>query len=283
MANLTGTPTYQNFVRRLETTDPRHPDTWNPNYQNLINNDVFLKQFADEVAAARNGGANLAARFTQLDNNLQQAAQDAVDNATLATRQGGVVTIINRGVVSGCAVTVSVGATRNLNIAGGACFANGRAYSVAAGTNVASVPINTGTSAAQAHAYLQPAAGGVWNLSVTPLAAAIPANGIPLYDLTIPANNTDATDPDLSEVTITDVRRMEPLFPVALENAPFISVPLSPSMAGDYILDFDVVSAVGAPAKDTDAVVYSRANNGYTLRFAAAADNVVLRWQASQL
>jgi hypothetical protein len=44
MANLTGTPTYQAFIRQLETTDPKHPDTWNPNYQQLINNDAYLKQ-----------------------------------------------------------------------------------------------------------------------------------------------------------------------------------------------------------------------------------------------
>ena len=44
MADLTGAPSYQDFVRQLETTDPSHPDTWNPNFQVLINNDAFLKQ-----------------------------------------------------------------------------------------------------------------------------------------------------------------------------------------------------------------------------------------------
>ena len=47
MANLTGAAIYQDFLRRLETTDPKHPDTWNPNYQALINNDVYLKQEID--------------------------------------------------------------------------------------------------------------------------------------------------------------------------------------------------------------------------------------------
>jgi hypothetical protein len=44
MANLDGSPSYQSFLRQLETTDPKHPDTWNPNYQQLINNDEYLKQ-----------------------------------------------------------------------------------------------------------------------------------------------------------------------------------------------------------------------------------------------
>ena len=48
MANLTGSPTYQDFVRALETTDPSHPDTWNPIHQVLINNDAYLKAAAEQ-------------------------------------------------------------------------------------------------------------------------------------------------------------------------------------------------------------------------------------------
>lgn len=49
MANIEGTPVWQPAVRRLETTDPKHPDTWNPNYQVLINNDVYLKAAVESV------------------------------------------------------------------------------------------------------------------------------------------------------------------------------------------------------------------------------------------
>jgi len=49
MANIEGTPVWQPAVRRLETTDPKHPDTWNPNYQALINNDVYLKGAIESV------------------------------------------------------------------------------------------------------------------------------------------------------------------------------------------------------------------------------------------
>ena len=49
MANIEGTPVWQSAVRRLETTDPKHPDTWNPNYQVLINNDVYLKAAVESV------------------------------------------------------------------------------------------------------------------------------------------------------------------------------------------------------------------------------------------
>ncbi|MFD2407408.1 hypothetical protein ACFSVK_19360 [Azorhizophilus paspali] len=62
MANLTGTAVFKNSIRQLETTDPKHPDTWNPNYQDLLNNDVYLKQAVEstgldvQVLAERVGG-----------------------------------------------------------------------------------------------------------------------------------------------------------------------------------------------------------------------------------
>jgi hypothetical protein len=44
MANLTGIAVFKDYLRKLETTDPKHPDTWNPNYQDLLNSTVYLKQ-----------------------------------------------------------------------------------------------------------------------------------------------------------------------------------------------------------------------------------------------
>lgn len=55
MADLTGTPVYQDYVRQLETTDPSHPATWNPNYQALINNDAFLKARSDSAGLLGDG------------------------------------------------------------------------------------------------------------------------------------------------------------------------------------------------------------------------------------
>ena len=53
--------------------------------------------------------------------------------------------ISNRGVVSGCTVTKSTTAARNLHISTGTCFAQGRKFAVADGNNAASVPSNTGS------------------------------------------------------------------------------------------------------------------------------------------
>lgn len=58
MADLTGTPTYLNTLRQLEPTDAAHPNTWNPNYQALLNNDAFLKQVVDALSTSNSNHAN---------------------------------------------------------------------------------------------------------------------------------------------------------------------------------------------------------------------------------
>jgi len=73
MANIAGEPTFQPHVRQLETTDPKHPDTWNPNYQVLINNDVYLKGEVETV-------------FGQLDRMDERVDTIEVDSAAALSR-----------------------------------------------------------------------------------------------------------------------------------------------------------------------------------------------------
>jgi hypothetical protein len=254
--------------------------------------------------SARGGKPNLAARLTEMDSNIGAASIDmgnardaalkfAIDQAAVAAygvkalrqqaQQEGVVTIKNRGVVSGCAVTKSTTATRNLNIANGVCFAKGRSFSVADGDNAASVPSNIGASAVVVYAYLFQDASGLWRLAVTPTGASVPDDAITVYSLTVPAGNTDATDPSLTNVTLTDTRRIEAQFPLVLGSPVSTSPVLQNLSANDYGLSFDVVSAVGAPCDSRSIVVSSRATNGFTVLLASAADSVVLRWRASKL
>ena len=37
------TPQFSETLRELQTTDPAHPDTWNPNYLALLGNDHWLR------------------------------------------------------------------------------------------------------------------------------------------------------------------------------------------------------------------------------------------------
>lgn len=198
-------------------------------------------------------------------------------------QQEGELTITNRGVVSGCTVTRSEGAARNLNLAGGLCFANGRTYRVATAGNAASVPSNISAGSVTLYAYLFMSAGGNWRLAVTPIGSSVPSGAIRLYSLTLPANSTDETDPGLSGVTITDIRRLEPGFPSVLDSPASASAVLSRLNANDYRLMFDVVSADGAPCDVQDISVTSRATNGFTMLLGSAADNVVIRWKTSKL
>ena len=89
-------------------------------------------------------------------------------------QQEGEIIIQNRGVVSGCTATKSATAARNLTLTAGACFANGRAYSVAGGVNTASIPSNTGTGSVTVYAYLYQDAWDLWRVAVTAIGQQVP-------------------------------------------------------------------------------------------------------------
>jgi hypothetical protein len=228
-----------------------------------------------------------------MQNHRDAALKYALDQAALANygvralreqaQQQGEFTLINRGVVSGCAVSKSTTAARNLSLSAGTCFANGRAYSVADGTNAASVPSNTGSGSVTVYAYLYQDAGGLWRLAVTPIGSALPDGAIRIYNVVIPANSTDATDPNLNNVTLTDVRRIEAQFPLLLNSPASVSPDIETLSKADYHVTFDVVSPVGAPCEAKCLVVSSRATNGFTVLLASAADSVVVRWKLCKL
>lgn len=284
------------------------PSLWNTRYQeideNFANIDGRVASRENEINQARGGKASLDQRLDEMESDIGATSVDmqnataaalkfAIDQAALANygiralreqaQQEGVATILNRGIVSGCTASKSGTAARNLNISAGVCFANGRAYSVADGTNAASVPSNTGAGSVTVYAYLYQDAGGLWRLAVTPIGSDLPDGSIKIYNVTIPANSTDATDPNLTNVTLTDVRRIESQFPQLLNSPASTSIVLQTLSANDYRLDFDVVAAVGAPCESKGIVVSSRATNGFTVLLASAADNVVVRWKASKL
>ena len=72
-------------------------------------------------------------------------------------------------------------------------------------------------------------------------------------------------------------------FPILLDNPASASPQLAALPDSAYHVTFDVLSANGAPAEAKSLVVASRASNGFTVRLAAAADNVVARWRVSRL
>ena len=98
------------------------------------------------------------------------------------------------------------------------------------------------------------------------------------------AGTLDATDPYLANVTLTDVRRIEPHYPDLLDAPSSVSLAFTRPMRGtDWRMDIDVVSSVGAPCRADQIVITNRAPNGCTLTLASAADDVRIRWQATRL
>ncbi|MCL1962262.1 MAG: hypothetical protein FWG56_10960 [Desulfovibrionaceae bacterium] len=226
----------------------------------------------DEIVAALKFALDQAALANYGVRALRQQAQ-----------QQGEITIINRGVVSGCAVSKSTTAARNLSLAAGVCFAHGRAWPVAGGDNAASVPANTGAGPVTVYAYLFKDAASLWKLAVTPIGSAVPNGAITIYSLTIPSGSTDASDPNLANVKLTDARRIEAQFPQLLGSPASASPVINTLSANDYSLSFDVAAATGAPCDGRHIVVSSRATNGFTVLLASAADNVALRWRLTKL
>ena len=307
MANVTESAVWESGVYQIETTDPvlgGANGIANAQAKQLANRTLYLKSRADQVDAAKGGHASLPARLDAIDTANQALGPD-MQNATVAAlkfsleqaaianagvralreqaQQEGFFTIANRGVVSGCVVTKSTTAARNLHISTGVCFAQGRLFSVADGNNAASVPGNTGSGSVSVSAYLYQDAGGLWRLAVTPIGTDVPAGGIRIYSLTIPANSTDATDPNLTNVTLASVRRIEPQFPQLVDSAAQVSPVINTLSNIDYRVDFDVISAVGAPCDARHLIVSSRATNGFTVRLASAADEASVRFRISKL
>ena len=303
MANLTETPAWDSGIYRIETTDPilgGETGTANIQAKQLANRTAYLKMRADQVDAAASGYGSLQARLTTLQSqveavgvdmqNVEQAAVlealmqvnsalDMIDALRFGPwQQQGEVIITNRGVVRGCTVSKSTTAARNLNITTGRVFANGRTYDVLEGNNAASVQANTSNVAVTVSAYLYQHVNGYWRLAVTSIGQSVPTDGIEMYRLTIPANSTDATDPYLDNVTMTDVRRIEADWPSMMSAPPEMQV-LLPRAARThgYRLHLEPVAWRGTQDRP-EVQVASRAPNGFTLRLLSPHDAVTLRW-----
>lgn len=306
MANLTESQTWENGVYQLETTDPilGGPNgIANTQAKQLANRTAYLKQRADQVDAAKAGHATLKDRLDNIDEQAQALGIDmqdmsgatikfALDMATQANKgvdslkrviqQSGQVTIQNRGVITGCALTKNTSVARNLDISGGKAFAKGQVYRVYTKTGAASVPVNETASTATVKAYLMENGDGhSMVLGVTSIGGNIPDNAIHIYNVTIPANHVIA---DITAVTLTSVRRIESSYPVILDSEPSVYVAL-PRVLKDagYQVTLDVLSASGGNVTPKDIVIASRASNGFSIKPQTVADNIVVNWKISHL
>ena len=307
MGNLTESNNYEPGIYRIETTDPiigGENGISNIQAKQLASRTKYLKERADQVDAAAAGFGSLLARLQSAEASLEAMgpemqsalagavqhlydlagrANDGVHALRYHLQQEGTINVTNRGVVDGCSITKSATATRNLNISAGHCFAKGAVFPVGENLNAASVPSNPGPGAVSVFAYLYPGDGYGYALAVTAPGEDVPENAIILYSLQIPAGNTDATDPQLGSVTLTDLRRLEPDFPTILREPVMGFIEIYPFRDGNYRIDFDVRSYTGGHLQREDITVHSVAPNGFTLVFASDSDDAEIFLRLSKL
>ncbi len=297
-------------ITPIPATEPDAvPSLWNTRYSEIDENfeslDSRLESTEDEIAAARGGETSFDLRLDEIESNVEGLDPDmqnslvatvlaAIDSAGLANReldrlktvliQEGEVTILNRGVVSGCSVTKSGDATRNLNLAAGKPFAHGRIYSVNELLNTSAVPANNGAEVAACYAYLWTDGNDDIQCDCTSLGEAVPDNGIEIYSISVPAGNNETTDPYLASVTLTDTRRLEPNWPNMFENPAFVYAPLANVLPdSDYAVSTEIISLEGGRQQAGELLVEDRLKNGFKFYLAGAADAVVVRYATTRL
>jgi hypothetical protein len=137
---------------------------------------------------------------------------------------------------------------------------------------VVSVPQNTTAQAVTYYAYLWKNGGGVYEIAVS---TTVPTNGLTLYSLTIPANDTAN---NLNAVTLTDLRVIQTIDGWTTSVTPSVYVGLPFTLpAADYHVVFNVESATDVTAVGTLKVSGKQAN-GFTINMTGSADNVRVRW-----
>ena len=288
------------------------PSLWNTRYveidANFTNHENRIAPAESEISAGRGGTASLDARFDDIELDLSTIDPDAINNmqnamagatmealdlagianrelqTTLTTRlQTGTGTIYNRGVISGCTVAVFLDTPRTLVLSQGVFFFHGRTYSTTTMTSaemLASVPPNNGASSADCYVYLYLDGNGRLQFDTTQLGQAVPENGLTLYKVTVPAGNTEGTDPYIASCTLVDQRRIESLYPDIVSSPVLVTVALPQSMPDgdtDYMVDVEVLSFEGSRFQLGDVYWEDKAVNGFKIYINGTADKVAVK------
>ncbi len=287
MANLDVTAEWIAEIYQIAEDDPVQggPDGIdNIQPKQLAARTLWLKEQLEQAQQ------DLEAVGTDGQNALWAAVEKAIADAGLLMRelernqtvrhQEGVFTLYNRGVKSGCAISKSQSASRNLSIASGVCFMHGSEMGVDSEDNAASVPGNSGSETATAQAYLYVTNNQV-RLAVTGLNETAPTDTLVLADLSIPAGNTGATDQYLDSVTITTVARSEPDWPHVQTDPAYQQEDLAKVVQdSSYQLTLDVVDFIGGQRPALINRANDRAANTFRVYASGTADAVQVRYVA---
>jgi hypothetical protein len=207
------------------------------------------------------------------------AAHKDIEAITSKYIQHGEAVLRLRGVQQGCAVTRSQIAARNLNLAAGTLFGNNQLLAVSEQLNGTAIHNNPESAAQVCEVYVIDDGTGFLDFRTTPFGAATPDAGWPLYRVTVPAGNTEANDQYLGAVTLTDIRSLEPNYPMILKTEPFVYVPLPFIVPdADYAVLLEAVSCTGSTWELGDVFARDKMKNGFKIATNGACDHLKVRW-----
>ena len=246
---------------------------------------------ADAVAnvMAQLEGLDVTVLRSDVDDVITQGVAKALLSAGVAHKeieavmsvymQHGVAEMRLRGVKSGCVVTRSNTATRNLNLSAGTLFGDKSLFSVAEQINGTSIHNNPGAAAQVCEVYVEDNGTGFLDFRTTPFGETTPEDGWPLYRVTVPAGNTEANDEFLSLVTLTDIRKLEPEYPTILTSEPMVYVPLQYVIPGaDYGVLLEAFAYDGSTWEIGDVYAKDKAANGFKIATNGACSRSKIRW-----
>lgn len=293
MANLKEAAEWVDGIYQLEKTDKvmgGEDGISNLQAKQLANRTTFLKGKVEELEGAVEG-------FSETSPETIMSVAAVAQNALIKTRQleldkklrdeiltqRGSVLIKNRGVVSGCTVTKSTTATRNLSVSGGVIFYGARLVPVAGQENVTVVPNNPADKAGVCWCYLQKGSEENYVMKCTQVGAEAPEDSMVLYKVTVPAGNSAENDPSLSSVTLTDVRRVESAWPKYMSSASYAQIAFeTPFSNTDYDVFLDIVGYEGSGFQQGMIYVGERASNGFKIYTNGTVDSMNIRWKATR-
>ncbi len=298
MANLTESAVYESGIYQIETTDPvvGGPNgVSNAQAKQLANRTAWLKAIADEVAAARGGKASIGERVSQYDAFSPDSQTDIIAGIMSALGLGGVLYkeiedirkrvfaqgiayIKNKYVIQGFVLTKSdiralhLSQTGTVGTGTNKARINGQIVSLSDDDYHLSVPTNTDSVSKTYYAYLKKQTNDSYRVDI---AQEVPYDGLLLYTLSIPANDTAN---NLNNVTLTDNRVIQADSGWAVNSEPYVYVALPYTLPSyDYGVDVEVESATDVTAAGS-ITVYDRATNGFKIKTSGSADNVKVRW-----
>lgn len=262
-------------ITAIPNTEPDAvPALWNTRYteidENFAGHETRIAAEEAEILAARGAEINLNARLNKIDTAIATAVPTTYD---------GTATIICRGVASGLVATKNTTVTRNLDVGSGRLYMFGQTVPFNAQPATALVPENLTAAASFAELYLWKDVNGVWQADCTPLGVATPIDGLALYRVAIPANNTAQNDTYLVNCTLTRICRDEPGYPVYLSAASTVAVVLPVAQVDTaYTVALEIDSFVGNPSQLGNLTIINKTVNGFSIASDGVADTIAVRW-----